>query len=123
MAFAKRDFYDPLDIELSDVSQGFSFPARPFIIRTLRFDGPKYVHELEQMMPLVQASVSHHLSKLLEIGILDVEVHRLKNRYHLNEPRLADVAEQYARWFDEIKERRTVERMRPGAGVGQDVMQ
>jgi DNA-binding transcriptional ArsR family regulator len=104
MAFPKREFYSETERSLADLSLGFCHPARPFIIDVLRCEGPKYVHQMEKRMPLVQASISHHLAKLRQLGILDVEVQRLENLYHLNLKRLEEVGEQYNKWFDRLLE-------------------
>ena len=117
MAFPKREFYTTEEQWVADMSLGFCHPARPFIIGTWRCDGPKYVHELEKRMPLVQASVSHHLAKLRQVGILDVEVQRLENLYHLNLKRFEEVADQYLQWFADVIEGKDPGLIRPQAVI------
>ena len=95
--------------KVSQVSQALSHPARIFIAEALWKEGPKYVQDLEKCMPLVQASISHHLGKLREIDLIGVEEHRLFNQYYLNKERLDELAAMYERWFLSFREGRGFE--------------
>ncbi len=102
MAFPKNAYFSSDEQLLSKISLGLSHPARIFIAKTLCEEGPKYVQELESMMPLVQASISHHLEKMRMLDLILVEEHRLFNQYHLNSVRLKELAQVYENWFDSL---------------------
>jgi len=99
MAFPKHEYFSREDQKLSKISLGFGHPARLFIAKTLWEQGPKYVQELEKVLPLVQASVSHHLGKMRALGLIQVEEHRLFNQYFLNKEKLDEIASLYDQWF------------------------
>ncbi len=62
MTFPKNALFSEEDQAISRISFALSHPARLFIARALREEGPKFVIDLEEMMPLTQGSISFHLN-------------------------------------------------------------
>lgn len=91
MSFSKREEFSAEDRALAAIFRAFAHPARLFIMRVLAQEGPKYVYELEAMMPMTQSSVSHHLRLLRSEDLIRVEEHRLHNSYALNLERFDEV--------------------------------
>ena len=103
MSFPKHALFTEEDQALARYSFALGHPARLFIARTLFNEGPHFVQDLEAKMPLVQASVSHHLRILRKLDIINVEVRRLFNEYNVNPGKLAELSEVYEHWFQSFR--------------------
>jgi ArsR family transcriptional regulator, arsenate/arsenite/antimonite-responsive transcriptional repressor len=103
MTFPKNCLFTIEDQALAQVSFALQHPARLFIVRTLKDEGPKFVQELEEMMPLVQSSISYHLQILRKVHLLQVEEQGLSNCYILDMQRMEELSEVYEAWFKSVK--------------------
>ena len=56
--------------ELSKLADALAHPARVRLVRTLIAQGPSTAGALHKRLPLAQATVSQHLSKLREAGVV-----------------------------------------------------
>jgi DNA-binding transcriptional ArsR family regulator len=99
MTFPKNALFSPEDQAISRISFALSHPARVFIARTLWDEGPKFVLDLEKMMPLTQGSISFHLHKMRIEGLVNVEELRLHNRYSLDMERMLATSKAYDEWY------------------------
>ena len=99
MTFPKNTLFSEEDKVISRISFALSHPARLFIARTLWDSGPKYVLELQDMMPLTQGSISFHLSKMRAEGLVNVSEEGLYNQYSIDEERLFETAKIYEQWY------------------------
>jgi DNA-binding transcriptional ArsR family regulator len=99
MAFPKDHLFSEGDQAISQIGFSLSHPARLFIARTLREEGPKHVLELVKMMPLTQGSISFHLEKMRAGGLVDVEEQGLYNMYSLNVGGLLETRRLLDEWY------------------------
>ena len=78
-------------IEL-DAAAGFKILAdasRLRLLAILLFGGERSVEELAEMLRLRPATVSHHLSRLAALGLVQARAQATRRFYHLDRPALA----------------------------------
>lgn len=79
----------PLDVEAAPLFKALADPARVHIIEMLGATPDLCVCDFEEPLGLSQATVSHHLKKLLDAGIVRRERRGTWSHYSLATERLA----------------------------------
>ena len=85
-----NDFHNRV-LDFSGYSDALSHPARITILEKLAELGVASCGELTGLLPLAQPTVSQHLKKLVDAGLIDRKKDALKSLYTLNE----DAIQQY----------------------------
>lgn len=84
MANHKKEEFTQGDQHISQMAKAMSHPARITIMRILTAH-PKYTcGEIVEVLPLAQATVSHHLKELQEAGLISVSFEGKKSLYEIN---------------------------------------
>jgi ArsR family transcriptional regulator len=70
MAFSKEDIFDQPEAQVARMLKALAHPARWYILRKLIADGPLTAGALATGMPLAKATISQHLSRLRDVGLI-----------------------------------------------------
>lgn len=62
---------NPYEDELARLADALAHPARVRLVRTLIAQGPSTAGALHKRLPLAQATVSQHLTKLRAAGVIE----------------------------------------------------
>lgn len=84
MATNKKDEFTLDDQSVSQMAKAMSHPARITIMRILT-ENPGYTcGEFVDILPLAQATVSHHLKELHDAKLINITFEGKKSRYEIN---------------------------------------
>jgi DNA-binding transcriptional ArsR family regulator len=84
MAIHKKDEFTLDDQSISQMAKAMSHPARITIMRILT-EHPRYTcGEIVEILPLAQATVSHHLKELQDARLINIILDGKKSRYEIN---------------------------------------
>jgi len=84
MATNKKDEFTINDQSISQMAKAMSHPARITIMRILA-ENPGYTcGEIVDVLPLAQATVSHHLKELYDARLIDIMFEGKKSHYEIN---------------------------------------
>jgi DNA-binding transcriptional ArsR family regulator len=96
--------YQNLSIKLAPLLDALSHPARLQIILHLAKYNDCPAGSISERLPLSKSTVSQHLSKLKEVGIVTATPDGTCQRYRLNEAMLNDMNAQYNELLSAIRE-------------------
>lgn len=78
----------PNDERLVTMLRALGNPARVMIVKALRERGPSQTGALLESLPLSQSTISEHLRRLKEAGVISCELDGACVTYHVNEAAL-----------------------------------
>jgi len=84
MAVHKTDQFSISDQQMSALAKAISHPARIAILRILAQHESMTCGEIVDLLPLAQATVSHHLKDLVEVSLISMVHEGKKSLYELN---------------------------------------
>lgn len=84
MAVHKKDEFSTGDQQMSLLAKAMSHPARIAILRILAENPRLTCGEIVGLLPLAQATVSHHLKDLTEVSLISLHHEGKKSLYELN---------------------------------------
>lgn len=87
---------DPDDERLVRMLRAMGNPARVMIVKALRQRGACQPAALTDSLPLSQSTISEHLRRLKEAGVISGEIDGPSTCYCLNEDALSWLSEQLA---------------------------
>lgn len=80
------------DLQISRLAKALGHPARVAIVRMLLQKNECVCGEIVDQLPLAQSTVSQHLKKLKEVGLIQGEVDGPRTCYWVNRDALAFLA-------------------------------
>lgn len=84
MAIHKTAQFSETDQQMSALAKAMSHPARIAILRILAQREQMSCGEIVELLPLAQATVSHHLKDLVEVSLIGLIHVGKKSLYELN---------------------------------------
>ena len=102
MAFPKVILFPEKDQQIGKVGKVLGHPARVSILKILKKHRRLYVMDIVHKLPLSEGTVSEHLRKLREAGLIRVEEKGLFNRYTLDMSGLRLVDEALHVFMEEL---------------------
>lgn len=84
MAVHKKDEFSVEDQQMSLLAKAMSHPARIAILRILAEYPRLTCGEIVELLPLAQATVSHHLKDLTEVTLINLIHEGKRSLYELN---------------------------------------
>lgn len=84
MAIHKTDQFSISDQQMSALAKAISHPARIAILRILAQHECMTCGEIVDLLPLAQATVSHHLKDLVDVSLINLIHEGKKSLYQLN---------------------------------------
>lgn len=84
MAIHKTDQFSVTDQQMSALAKAMSHPARIAIMRILAQHEHMTCGEIVDLLPLAQATVSHHLKDLVDVSLINLIHEGKKSLYELN---------------------------------------
>ncbi|WP_214073147.1 helix-turn-helix transcriptional regulator [Mucilaginibacter sp. dw_454] len=84
MAIHKTDQFSAPDQQMSSLAKAMSHPARIAILRILAQRNNMTCGEIVELLPLAQATVSHHLKDLVDVSMINLIHEGKKSLYELN---------------------------------------
>lgn len=84
MAIHKTDQFSVTDQQMSALAKAMSHPARIAILRILAQNQRMTCGDIVDLLPLAQATVSHHLKDLVDVSLITLIHEGKKSLYELN---------------------------------------
>lgn len=85
MATHKKKDFDSQDQQISMIAGAMSHPARIAILRILADNKRLSCGDIVELLPLAQATVSHHLKELLAVQLITMTNEGKKSLYEVNQ--------------------------------------
>lgn len=85
MATHKKEDFNSEDQQISNVARAMSHPARIAILRILADHPGATCGEIVELLPLAQATVSHHLKELQTAKLIQMVNEGKKSLYNVNQ--------------------------------------
>lgn len=85
MATHKKEDFNSEDQQISNVARAMSHPARIAILRILADHPGSTCGEIVELLPLAQATVSHHLKELQTAKLINMVNEGKKSLYKVNQ--------------------------------------
>lgn len=85
MATHKKEDFNSEDQQISNVARAMSHPARIAILRILADHPNSTCGEIVELLPLAQATVSHHLKELQSAKLIQMVNEGKKSLYKVNQ--------------------------------------
>ena len=104
MAIHKKEAFTQKEQDLAEFAKALAHPARIAILKVLAQRNECICGEIVDILPLAQSTVSQHLSKLKEAGLITSLPDGLCQRYRLNEEALNELNLQYHLMLNTIRE-------------------
>lgn len=96
--------YQDIPLKLAPLLDALSHPARlQIILHLAKYNGCP-AGSISERLPLSKSTVSQHLNKLKEVGIITATPDGLCQRYKLNDEVLNELNQQYHTLLDTIRE-------------------
>ncbi|HLF62575.1 MAG TPA: metalloregulator ArsR/SmtB family transcription factor [Saprospiraceae bacterium] len=103
MAFPKSELFPIMDQQVSIFNRALGYPARISILLLLEEKGPMQVTDLVKILPLTAGTISEHLKKLRQVGLVSAEVHGLRNYYAFSKSGFRDMLELQQTLVDKLR--------------------
>ncbi|MCI0706665.1 MAG: metalloregulator ArsR/SmtB family transcription factor [Ignavibacteriae bacterium] len=109
MPIVKTEEFSKADVKLAELAQALAHPARIAILRTLANwcgpDGSQCVcGDIVEVIPLAQATVSQHLKKLKEVGLIDGTIDGPRSCYCINWETLSKAEAMFGNFIGNLQE-------------------
>jgi len=85
MAIHKKKDFNSRDQQISMIAGAMSHPARIAILRILADHKRLSCGEIVELLPLAQATVSHHLKELMAVQLIKMTNEGKKSLYEVNQ--------------------------------------
>lgn len=96
MPYAKTNLFSEKTVALSEFAKALSHPARIEILTFLQGRGPCACGDIVAHIPLSQPSVSRHLARLKEAGLLSERPSGSENLYSLETAQIQHFCEAFS---------------------------
>lgn len=96
--------YQDISLKLAPMLDALSHPARLQIILHLAKYNDCTAGSISERLPLSKSTVSQHLSKLKEIGLITATPDGVCQRYRLNEEVMTELSDYYQTLLNTISE-------------------
>lgn len=101
---AKRAQFNSALEEISEVTKAMGHPARITILKHLLAEGPCTCQQIVDHLPYSQSTVSGHLQKLKEGGLISMKSHKTSSIYAIDIKQLQKTHNDIAELFGLIVE-------------------
>ncbi|HEY5615665.1 MAG TPA: metalloregulator ArsR/SmtB family transcription factor [Bacteroidota bacterium] len=108
MPITKTEEFRKADVKLAELAQALAHPARIAILRTLAGwcspNGSQCVcGDIVEVLPLAQATVSQHLKKLKDVGLIDGTIDGPRSCYCINWETLAKAEAMFGNFIGNLQ--------------------